>query len=121
MTFYQFSKIFLKNCEFQDYGSKFNVKKNSNSSALCERLSLESGGRNQTPTYREWPVRMSTWIKIDRTFSGFPECLDSDASIETDSYSYEWFAASRGPLVESLTKSIQLVVSEKRIKFKKMK
>ena len=38
-----------------------------------------------------------------------------------DSYSYEWFAASWKPFIESLAKSIELVVSEKRNKFKKMK
>ena len=62
--------------------------------ATSKRLSFYSDGRSQTRSYREWLVRMSTWIKTYKTFSDFPEYLDSDAIIETDSYSYEWFAAS---------------------------
>ena len=92
MELNQYSKNSLEKSDKQDSDESFEVKKtfNRNVRYKWRVFDQEKNGQNQTRSYRE-TVQMSTLIKIDSTFS---DCQDFDSRIETNSFSWQWFASN---------------------------
>ena len=84
----------------------------------CELCDRALNWWNQTCSYWETSVRLSTWINIHGTFSYFWDYRDSDARTKSDSSAWQWFDASSKLSIENLIGELILVVMEKLSKWK---
>ena len=77
------------------------------SSTTSKSFDWDLRWQNQTSSYREISIRMSTWIKR------FSDYQDFDARTKCDNFSWEWFTASSKLPIGNLIQEIKQVVMEK--------
>ena len=109
----------MENSNSQDSKTGLQAKYFSTESSTENfKFSIEISDRNQTCSYRETSVRMSTSIKTHSIFSAFSEYHNSDAKSKTKSFWKECLTPRWRLSVATLMEEIKQVVREKWSRWK---